>query len=121
MNMLAPFRRAIRGASRWAKKQWEAWAPARRVRVISGDTLPSDLPRRDLVLARDGDEDWCVGMRCPCGCGINIELLLIAEAKPRWDITVDKRQRPTLTPSVWVQRGCRSHFCVRHGRVEWCV
>jgi len=27
------------------------------------------MPRRDLVLAREDDEDWCVGMRCPCGCG----------------------------------------------------
>lgn len=120
MNILESFRRAIRGAFRWTKERREVWTPVRRVRVISGDTLPSDLPKRDLVLARDGDEDWCVGMRCPCGCGIKIELLLIPEAKPRWDIAIDKQQRPTLTPSVWVQRGCRSHFFVRTGRVVWC-
>jgi hypothetical protein len=120
MSILSSIGRTIRQASRWAKEQREAWTPARRVQIISGDTLPPDLPKRDLVLARDGNEDWCVGMRCPCGCGTNIELLVIDEAKPRWDIEIDGRQRPTLTPSVWVQRGCRSHFFVRSGRIVWC-
>lgn len=120
MTVLASLHRAVRGASRWAKKQWEAWRPARRVRIISGDTLPPNLPKRDLVLTRDGDDDWCVGMRCPCGCGTTIELLVIQEAKPRWDITIDNKQRPTLMPSVWKKTGCRSHFFVRRGRVVWC-
>ena len=59
---------------RWFRRNWARIAPRRRLRVIDGDSLPSHLPRRDLVLARDGDEDWCVGMRCPCGCGRSIEL-----------------------------------------------
>jgi hypothetical protein len=41
---------------------------------------------------------------------MNIELLVVPEAKPRWDVFIDTKQRPTLTPSVWVQRDCRSHF-----------
>lgn len=120
MNFLSSFRRGIRSATRWAKKKREIWTPARRIHIISGDTLPPELPKRDLVLARDGEENWCVGMRCPCGCGMNIELLIIPEAKPHWGITIDKQQRPTLTPSVWMQRGCRSHFFVRSGRIVWC-
>jgi hypothetical protein len=88
--------------------------------VTEGDSLPKRLPGRNLVLARDGDEDWCVGMRCPCGCGETIELLLIREAKPRWDLLVDPSGRPSLKPSVWLQTGCRSHFWLRRGRVEWC-
>ncbi|WP_236000503.1 DUF6527 family protein [Bradyrhizobium uaiense] len=59
-------------------------------------------------------------MRCPCGCRQTIELLLIREAKPRWDLSVDPAGRPSLRPSVWVQTGCRSHFWLRRGRVEWC-
>jgi hypothetical protein len=78
------------------------------------------MPRRNLVLARDDGEDWCVGMRCPCGCGDVIELLVIAEAKPRWDVSADQKDRPTLSPSVWRKAGCRSHFWLRRGRVEWC-
>ncbi|WP_245262997.1 DUF6527 family protein [Mesorhizobium australicum] len=58
-------------------------------------------------------------MKCPCGCGRTIELLVFPEAKPRWSLKVDRRRRPSLTPSVWLQTGCRSHFWVRNGRVHW--
>ncbi|WP_250511545.1 DUF6527 family protein [Caballeronia sp. GACF4] len=102
---------------RWLKA---TLTPARKISIIVGDSLPKDLPRRNLVLCRDGDEDWSVGFRCPCGCGRRIELLLIEEAKPRWDVSVDKRARPTLTPSVWLKDGCCSHFWVRGGKIDWC-
>ena len=105
---------------RWWRHVWARLGPCRRLRIIEGDSLPSQLPWRDLVLARDDGEDWCVGMRCPCGCGHVIELLVIAEAKPRWDVSVDTKGRPTLTPSVWLKKGCRSHFWIREGRVHWC-
>ena len=106
--------------ARWFRRNWARIAPHRNLRIIEGDSLPPRLPRRDLVLARDGDEDWCVGMRCPCGCGRTIELLIIPEAKPRWDLSVDDKGRPSLSPSVWLQKGCRSHFWLRGGRVRWC-
>lgn len=92
----------------------------RRVRIVKGDSLPLKLPLFDLVLARDEDEDWCVGFRCPCGCNQRVELLIIEEAKPRWDIEINQDLRPTLTPSVWLNKGCKSHFFVRSGRIEWC-
>ena len=104
----------------WWRNGWALLGPHRRLHIIEGDSLPSRMPRRDLVLARDDGEDWCVGMRCPCGCGHVIELLVVAEAKPRWDVTVDAKCRPTLSPSVWLRKGCRSHFWLRNGRVHWC-
>lgn len=106
--------------SQWARRVWDNYGPRRGLQIVDGDSLPARLPRRGLVLARDGEEDWCVGLRCPCGCGRTIELLLIREAKPRWDLVVDRSGLPTLKPSVWLQDGCRSHFWVRKGRVEWC-
>nr|WP_291162796.1 DUF6527 family protein [Hyphomicrobium sp.] len=59
-------------------------------------------------------------MRCPCGCGATIELMILPGANPRWSIQVDEVGRPTLQPSVWRQTGCRSHFWVRRGRIQWC-
>ncbi|WP_460931245.1 DUF6527 family protein [Oleiagrimonas citrea] len=59
-------------------------------------------------------------MRCPCGCGQIIELMLIHEVRPRWDLRVDEAGRPSLHPSIWLQRGCRSHFWLKHGRIHWC-
>jgi len=105
---------------RWLRRILARLALPRRLRIVEGDSLPERLPWRDVVLARDGDEDWCVGMRCPCGCGRTIELLVIAEAKPRWDISIDRKRRPSLSPSVWLQKGCRSHFWLKAGRVRWC-
>jgi len=105
---------------RWCGTVLDRFGPPRRIRVVDGDSLPAKLPRRDLVLARDGGDDWCVGMRCPCRCGRVIELLVIAEAVPRWDLSIDKRGAPSLSPSVWLKTGCRSHFWIRQGRVYWC-
>lgn len=99
---------------------WDNYGPARRLRVIEADTLPTPLPYRDLVLTQDDGEDWSVGLRCPCGCGATIELMTLPGANPRWSVQVDEAGRPTLYPSVWRQKGCRSHFWVRHGRIQWC-
>lgn len=105
---------------RWLRRFWDRHGPARRLRIADGDALPGILPKRDLVLIRDDGENWSVGMRCPCGCGETIELMLLDEAKPRWDAKADKAGRPTLHPSVWRQNGCRAHFWIRGGRVHWC-
>ena len=56
---------------------------------------------------------------CPCGCGQKVELALIREANPRWSLRNDLGNHPTLSPSVWLREGCRSHFFVRAGRIRW--
>lgn len=104
----------------WFRRFWDRHGPARRLLVIESDTLPTKMPRKNLVLTRDDGEKWSVGMLCPCGCGAIIELLVLPEAKPRWNVEVDGNNHPTLNPSVWRQTGCRSHFWVRRGHVHWC-
>ena len=103
----------------WLRNGWEALLPPRVLVVVEGGDPPDRLPRRDLVLLRDGGEDWSVAMRCPCGCGQKVELALIREAKPRWSLRNDLGNHPTLSPSVWLREGCRSHFFVRAGRIRW--
>lgn len=105
---------------RWLRRFWDKHGPARRIRLVEGDALPERLPWRDLVLTRDDGDDWSVGMKCPCGCGQTIELLVLDDAKPRWDILIDESDLPTLHPSVWRKTGCRSHFWVKKGRIRWC-
>jgi hypothetical protein len=103
----------------YAVTKIDPFLPARKLMVVEGDTLPAKMPMRALVLAKDGQEDWCVGFKCPCGCGRTIELLLIEEAVPRWDYKLDQHGLPSLHPSVWLKNGCKSHFWIRHGRVHW--
>jgi Family of unknown function (DUF6527) len=106
--------------ARWWRDTWSRIGPRRRLLVVEGDSLPARMPARDLVLARDNGEDWCVGLRCPCGCGDTLELLVVAEARPRWDVAIDEDGWPSLVPSVWRKKGCRSHFWIRRGRAHWC-
>lgn len=105
---------------KWWRDAKEQCLPRRKLRIIEGDQLPRDMPRRDLVLLREDDEAWSVSMRCPCGCKDVIELPVLKSVKPRWSANVDLRGRPTLAPSVWRKTGCKSHFWVREGRVKWC-
>jgi len=104
----------------WWRRFLETIGPRRALRIIEADTLPAKLPLRSLVLAREDGEDWCVGLRCPCGCGQRLEMMLLKNVKPRWDVTLDPRGRVTLHPSVWLRAGCRSHFWIRAGKVVWC-
>jgi Family of unknown function (DUF6527) len=104
----------------WWRRLVSRVAPRRSLRIVEGDMLPAKFPRRDLVIARDGDEDWSIGMRCPCGCGQRLEMMLLEGVKPRWDVSVDQRGRVSLQPSVWLKEGCKSHFWVRSGKIVWC-
>lgn len=98
----------------------DALGPARSLSVVAFDTLPDRLPWRSVVLTNDDGEPWSVGMRCPCRCGTRVEVLVDPLAAPHWTVIVDSRNRPTLNPSVWLDGGCRSHFWLREGRIEWC-
>ena len=104
----------------WWRRLIATLAPRRSLWLVEGDMLPEKLPVRDLVLAREEGEDWCVGLRCPCGCGQRLEMMLLKEVKPRWDLTLDAHRRVTLHPSVWLRVGCCSHFWIRAGKVIWC-
>lgn len=106
--------------SLWLRRLVARFTPRRSLKIVEGDMLPAKLPRRNLVLARDRDEDWSVGLHCPCGCGERLEMMLLKGVKPRWDVSVDRLGYVSLHPSVWLQKGCKSHFWVRSGRIIWC-
>jgi len=72
-----------------------------------------------VVVVHKGDPYWAM-FRCPCGCDSVISLPLRPPHQPRWQCSADPVGRPTLTPSVWRNSGCRSHFCIERGRVLWC-
>ncbi len=63
---------------------------------------------------------WSVALLCPCGCGEALHMSLHDDSRPRWRIRDHRDGTVTLFPSVWRTVGCRSHFFLRRGRVEWC-
>jgi hypothetical protein len=104
----------------WWRRLAAALTPRRSMVVVEGDMLPKRLPLWNLVVAQEDNEDWSVGLRCPCGCGQRLEMLLLKDVKPRWDIWVNPRGHVSLHPSIWVREGCKSHFWVRAGKIVWC-
>lgn len=106
----------------WLRRAWARfvgrWRYDLKVIDLQGDEVPQTIGKKELIRMIDGGQEWSVAMLCPCGCGDMIEMMLLRSVKPRWDLHVD-RGLPTLSPSVWRNTGCRSHFWVRRGRVVW--
>ena len=79
------------------------------------------MPEKNVMyLVGEGNYLWFVVFLCPCDCGELIQLNLLADASPRWHVTVHVDGSVTLAPSVWRTKGCGSHFFFRNGAVLWC-
>lgn len=74
--------------------------------------------RKLFVVGGKKYSKW-VFMKCPCGCGEVLTLSLMKNHTPSWTLKVDKFSRATLSPSIWKQDGCKSHFWIRKGKLEW--
>ena len=103
---------AVHGVLDW-------WKYRKRLKTVAAEELPEELERRCLYIL-GGTRPWSVALRCPCGCGEEIQLSLLRNDSPRWKLRVDHGNLPTLSPSVWRTKGCRSHFFLRQGSIVWC-
>ncbi|MFN4175538.1 DUF6527 family protein [Phenylobacterium sp.] len=117
----------------WLTKSWQALARSleaahRRlrdrlrpdIRVHMVTERPTQLRPHRLYVTRQADGPAFGFLLCPCGCGETLHLRFFGERRPRWQVRHDARGRASVTPSVWRQAGCRSHFILTSGRVRWC-
>lgn len=72
-----------------------------------------------FVVIPANEPKWAL-FKCPCNCGQVITLSLALNRTPRWNVTMEENQYPTLWPSVRQLKGCLSHFWMRDGRIHWC-
>lgn len=80
-----------------------------------------ERPKASILYVIGGQEHpWKATLICPCGCQEVIELNLSPPGPPLWRIVKVEGKRVTLAPSVWRTKGCRSHFWLRDGEVQWC-
>ena len=100
-------------------KQWLLRKPLPRWTVWVTD-LPERLYPNRIYVAGEGDYLWYVAMCCPCDCGATLYMSLMPEGYPKWQLTQHRDGTITLHPSVWRTIGCRSHFFLREGLVQWC-
>lgn len=89
------------------------------LRTVHLEELPEQLAAGAVYVLGDGPHRWFVAMACSCGCGETVQVSLLADAKPRWRLIEHADETISLEPSVWRRVGCRSHFFVRKGLIEW--
>jgi len=76
-------------------------------------------PHTVYVIGEDGAY-WAAVFVCPCGCRADIWLNLIEhEKRPIWTVGGKSGGKANISPSVWRQTGCRSHFFIKKGKVVW--
>src|SRR6266545_1159568 len=89
------------------------------VHIKRRENLPPVLHPRRLYLV-GSPAKWAV-LSCPCGTGHQIDLNLTNPGSTRWTVTLDRRKRPSVVPSVDVRSDRHCHFWVEHGRIRWCA
>jgi hypothetical protein len=90
------------------------------LRTIHLEELPEVLEADAVYVLGEGSHRWFVAMLCPCGCGDTVQVSLLADAEPQWWLTEYGDKTISLEPSIWRRAGCRSHFFLRRGLIEWC-
>jgi hypothetical protein len=96
-------------------------SPQYRVEYWDRQPKPDQLPD-GLVVVVEGDTHpkWAC-LRCPGGCGNRFQLPLNPARRPRWSVSRDWLNRPSIDPSVLQRGACGAHFWITGGRVLWCA
>jgi hypothetical protein len=89
--------------------------------TIHATEVPENLEAGMLYVIGENTYKWYVVFGCPCGCGEKVQLSLLEGDRPRWYLVEHDNGTVSLSPSVWRNRGCRSHFFVRRGHIKWCL
>lgn len=79
---------------------------------------PENLRGKTLYIIGESSFYIYAVMLCPCGCNSKIHLNLVPGKRPLWHFESTKG-KPSLSPSIWRQVGCKSHFFIRNGEVVW--
>lgn len=115
MRLLGRWWDALRG---WLRG-WFRRRPA-PIKILRVDELPEELDSKILYVVGEAEYLWFVAMVCPCGCGETLHMNLLLDERPHWNLIEHLDGTASLLPSVWRVKGCRSHFWLKRGIVEWC-
>ena len=88
-------------------------------RVLEHPT-PEEIKQGQISLvATPKIQKWAC-FKCPGGCSETILLSLNQNRRPRWRVSFDWLERPSIHPSVRQKNQCRCHFWIELGMVKWC-
>ena len=104
--------------TKWFNNQYHFYSsPKFKFELV--EDLPELIPENKVLVVAEGNQPDTLAFKCPCGCNSNILLNLLQDAKPRWKYRITKRGNISISPSIWRKVGCKSHFFVRDGRIDW--
>lgn len=113
-SIIGLFMRIWQWITSWFKRAPEP------LRTVYLEELPELLDPGIAYVLGEGQHKWFVAMLCPCGCRAMVQMSLLPDAQPRWHLIEHTDKTISLQPSVWRKVGCRSHFFLRRGIIEWC-
>lgn len=79
---------------------------------------PRHLTRGRLIIEDKQGRNMRLHLTCPCRCGAQLSVNLMASIKPVWELGLDGAGRVSVTPSIDVV-SCGSHFWLTGGAVLW--
>lgn len=90
-----------------------------KIEIIPDNPNPDLLKDRIIyVVGNDKYVKWAY-LKCPSNCGDLIMLSLVNSVGPSWKIKQDNLGRPTIYPSIHKLDGCKSHFWLKKGIIQW--
>ena len=88
--------------------------------IVMQHPTPEEIERGEISLVTTPKIQKWACFKCPGGCGETISLSLSQKRRPRWKVSFDWLERPSVHPSVRQQNQCRCHFWIKKGIVRWC-
>lgn len=83
------------------------------------DDLPERVKDETIYIIGSTVKPWLLAFKCPCGCHSIIQLNLLKDADPCWKYKINKKKQINVFPSVWRTTGCKSHFIIKNGKIDW--
>lgn len=88
-------------------------------RYQHSEDFPDNVERKTIYIVGQKKNPWLLVFECPCGCREIIQLNLLKDANPNWKFKITKQKAISISPSIWRTAGCKSHFFVRNGKIDW--
>jgi len=83
------------------------------------EEIPLSVKDNTIYIVGAVNQPWLLAFKCPCGCQSLIQLNLLTNANPCWDFWIDKKNKISISPSIWRTIGCKSHFLIKKSKVDW--
>lgn len=84
------------------------------------DDVPEKISTYVIYIVLNEGFAWQILLECPCGCGEAINLSLLKDSEEHWCITLNRDNSISVKPSIHRTVGCKSHFFITDGKIEWC-